>query len=119
MIVVAEASIAVGLLTGLGAIPASVGAIAMLVGYATLMAVDLGRGKKHECGCGRSGAEISWALVIRNGTAVLALFVAVGLSPSAGIVDRIILSMSVLALWLLRLELGAAFHVAEVMRSRG
>ncbi len=117
--VAVEAAIAGGLLGGIAVIPASALAILVLLGYAGLMGVDLVRGLRHDCGCGRSRVEISWALVVRNATAALVLGLAAGVAAPVGPTDRILMSLSVVAIWLLGRELDRALRLVREVRSGG
>lgn len=57
-------------------------AMAILLGYATAMALNILRGRRHiDCGCGGEVQPLHWSLVVRNG--VLAGIVGLTVLPSA------------------------------------
>lgn len=70
-----------------GAVPlvaASLAGVALTV-FGSAIAVNLRRGRRFECGCGfMDGAEISWMMVLRNGSLlIVALFVV--FAPKSGL----------------------------------
>jgi hypothetical protein len=83
-----EAALAVGWLTRAWPVAAGSATAALLVAYATAMAVNLLRGRVHiGCGCGLGGSSrgelpLSWWLVVRN--VVLALVALVAALPGTG-----------------------------------
>lgn len=98
------ASVAVALAAALSAV--------LLLAYATLISLDLLRGRRHACGCGGSTRPIAWWMVGRN--AGMALLVAIsGWAPSTvGTAERLLI-MVVMAL-----SLVCAVNVREARRQR-
>jgi hypothetical protein len=63
----AEMAVPVALLFPQGRGYGALAAIALLVGYATAMTLNLLRGRKHiDCGCGSATQPLAWSLVARN-----------------------------------------------------
>jgi hypothetical protein len=120
VLVVTELMIGASLLTGIGIFVGSIIAVALLIGYAALMAIDLSRGLAHECGCGRVGALISWRAVVRNLGVASAISATAFVAPAWTDVPRhLILGLSVVSLWILTLELLSARRAAPTLLSRG
>ncbi len=112
-IAAAEALVAITLFT-----PARSGgaalAVALLLLYATLMALHAARGHELDCGCGGEPLPVSWVLVLRN--VALALLAALAGAPLAerpmGVGDLSVVAASLLLACLLY----AAWH--QVLRHR-
>ena len=87
-------------------------AIAMLVGYAAAMALNILRNRRHiDCGCGGPEHAIDWSLVIRN--IVLAAIVAVVLLSNAAALSFVEAAVAVAA----GVALWSVFVVVEQVRA--
>ncbi len=80
--VVVGVEVAVGIGVLLQRVEALVAAIALLLGYAAAMGLNIARGRRDiDCGCGGTAQPLSLGLVARN--AILALGTAIALLPSS------------------------------------
>ena len=111
ILVLAEAAIGAGLVVGVGSQQVAAIAAAMLTMYAVVMAVDLARGLRHECGCGSRSLPISWRLVARN-LAAVGILVASALWPQPlDLSGRLVVGLALMSCWILSLELRSARSV--------
>jgi hypothetical protein len=96
--IAAELLIGAALMTGVNPIVSSLSAAVLLAAYAGVMGVDLYRGVRHECGCGRAGSQISWILVARN---LLAAIILGGVTLTAGPAGlaQLLVGIAVVAVW--------------------
>lgn len=104
LLIIAEASIAIGLVIPATRTLAALGAAALLALYAAAIAINLRRGHVTiDCGCGGPGHGLSWLLVVRNLGLVLVAALA-ALTPGGramGLADALILVLGVATVWLL------------------
>ena len=113
-----EFALGAGLLAGVSA--AIIAAIALLLGYAMAMGVNLVRGRSHiDCGCSLvRGRPLSARLIVRN--VVLAAMAALALTPAEPL-SALVLANAVLAgilLYVLYLMSEALLALPAVTRGR-
>lgn len=79
-----EVALGIGLLVGVSAWWAALGALALFVAFTVLLVSNLMQGRRPACHCfGQASAEpISWWSVVRNGLVLLALAVVVFANPA-------------------------------------
>ncbi len=104
-----ELTVAVALLVPVTRIPAALVAIALLVMYATAMAVNIKRGRSEiDCGCGDQPQSLSRWLLLRN--AVLAVATAALIAPVA---ERALDVADILFMVILTATLSLAYVMCE------
>lgn len=101
---VVELLITVSLLIPSTRQPGAIAAVALLLFYGAMIAINLLRGRTSiDCGCGGSGHGISWLHVLRNiiysGIGLVAIFAPAG--GVSGINTAFVVVLCVLLLWLL------------------
>ena len=117
-----ELLVAAGLLLGFAPLAPMV-AIALLLVFATAMAINIGRGRRHiDCGCGHAGLrqQLGWSQVARNLVLAMALLPALAAGRAdLGMADAALGVAAGVALYLLLLMFSALGALAASAPKQG